>query len=125
MKAELFKVKNYHPDYIPEIKVQFAIESFLFELREVMRTCNKEFYFSKSPKENVKNMGCYLFGQKDKWKAVISIQPKGNADQNEIIIKINNKIAVSNKIVVDNFVKILDMLKFEGIIDDYEVLNKK
>lgn len=120
-KTTIVVIKNYHPLYIEDYDMHASITSFRLDLREVMKQTNRKAYFSPSPVEGPKNMGCYLFGQPNVWKGVIGILPEGNVDINTIEVYADFR----NILKLEKLQKILSPalkeLTRRIVIDDYEL----
>ena len=118
METTIAYVKNYKPTYLEEYKTYASVSSFRLEMRNVLKNRFPEIYFSKSPIEDAKNMGCYLFGQPDKWKGVVGIRINGN----NVTVVTDYRNILDKDTLKDIFDKILGYLKNEDIIEDYIIV---
>ena len=114
-------VKKYKPVYLEGYKTYTSDSSFRSEMRNVLKNKFPEIYFSESPIENAKNLGCYLFGQPDKWEGVIGIRV--NEDSNVVIMADYSKTLDKNTLK-KIFDKILGYLKNKDIIEDYIIITE-
>ena len=118
MKTTIAYVKNYKPVYLETYNTYASVSSFRLEMRNVLKNRFPEIYFGKSPVKDAKNMGCYLFGQPDKWKGVIGIRINGN----NVTVATDYRNILNKNTLREIFNKILEYLKNKQIIEDYIIV---
>jgi len=119
---KIVKVINYHPVYLPKYRTYASLGSFRLDLRDTFKRYNQDAYFTKSPIEGIKNMGCYLFGQPELWKGVIGLEPHGGVKENTIIVYLDYRNICDVEKVKDMLRPALDHLFESNIIDGYEFI---
>ena len=122
LNKNIVKIKNYHPVYMDEYKCYASLGSFRLDLRNAFKEKNSDAYFSKSPTDGLKNMGCYLFGQSGLWKGVLGMNVTGDAKENTIILYLDYRNVYDVEKVKDILRPALDYLFESKIIDGYEFI---
>ena len=120
--TKIIKVNNYHPVYLSKYHTYASFGSFMLDLRNAFKRYNQDEYFTKSPIEGIKNMGCYLFGQPKLWLGVIGIEPHGDVKKNTIIVYLDYRNVYDVEKVKDMLRPALDYLFESKIIDGYEFI---
>jgi len=124
MYIDIFKVKNYKKVEVME-GIYASAGSFMLEMRNCLKREFPEVYFDNDETLPAKNIGCFIFGQPDKWKSVLAIRYENDDNSKEtadIIVRLDKyRCPDSFKIGTIIAVKMtLEKLKEEGIIEDFE-----
>ena len=129
-KKEIFKIKNY--DLIEVHKNVYASPaSFKLDLRNACK--NNLLYFSKNIKKynkNIKNFGCFIFGQPNTWKGIFGMfyQKIKEKNKSDIIIYIEeyripqSKDEKLEEKVITLIENGLEYLKNERVVENFKKL---